>query len=231
MDNSLSLSQSFKIKNFFQSTGFILFFAIVCIILEFQIPIFYQHFFTNAFDMLNDFNSLIFFLSVTTICFFVLPSFFIYFLLKENIFDYGWCWPDKNRRVWLLFFITLPIGVICIDWLSQKASFQQYYGGIKHLFGMRFFILQPLISIIYYIAEEFFFRGFLFLMLWKKIRWHSLWLTELIFAAAHLAKPDLEILFSIPVGIVLNILTLWSRSILPAIFFHSILGISLIFCI
>ena len=79
----------------------------------------------------------------------------------------------------------------------------------------------------YYIGEECFFRGFLFLGLWRRVRWHSFWITDVLFTLAHIGKPGLEILLCIPASIIFNCLTLFTRSIVPAVIVHTIMGIML----
>ena len=90
-------------------------------------------------------------------------------------------------------------------------------------------MVQCIFLPLYYFSEEFFFRGFLFLLLWKKVRWHSFWITDILFAAAHILKPGLEILLCIPASVIFNVLTLYSRSIVPALMVHLIVGMSLNF--
>ena len=92
---------------------------------------------------------------------------------------------------------------------------------------IKFILVQLLILPPYYFCEEFFFRGFMFMGLWKKINWHSFWVTDIIFFYSHLGKPPLELIFALPVGIVLNYITLRTKSVYPAIIVHCIAGIFL----
>ncbi len=113
---------------------------------------------------------------------------------------------------------------------SKQPEFQATYAlgqpSIKKLI-----LLNTVLFPSYYFSEEFFYRGFLFLGLWRRIKWHSFWVTDFIFAFAHLGKPGLEILLSMFASVVFNILTLSTKSIYPALITHWVVGCTFILLI
>jgi uncharacterized protein len=191
---------------------------------EMSAGVVYQKYFLKHIN-LEQADSIIFFLCYTIILFFIAPLIFARVLLREKQQALGLRAPDNIAKAWALFIIALPISLYCMHALAKTPAFQAYYGFSHHVTFIRFLMIQFTLLVIYYVPEEFFFRGFLFMLLFKRIGWHALWITEIFFALAHLYKPMMEITYAIPVGIILNLLTLWTRSIVPAYFFHCCLGI------
>ena len=216
--------------SFFNSPSIIILVASTLIILEIIAPAAYTHFFSTTFDFKKT-QCLVFYLIYTFICFFVLPSFFATVILKDKLYNLGFRWPEDTLKARLLFITAFPACIACAVWLATQPSFQIFYGFSLRVPFTQFIIMQLISLPLYYLIEEFFFRGLLFLLLWKRIGWHAFWITELLFTLAHLGNPGLEVLFTIPIGIFLNLLTLWTRSVLPAIIFHSTIGMLLNFIV
>lgn len=145
------------------------------------------------------------------------------FISRQTPKDLGLERPENNKIAWLLILVSL---IPLIPVVSYCASYKQvqFFYSLKNLSPVQFTLIFLFVLPPYYIAEEFFFRGFLFMGLWKKLGWHSYWITELIFTWAHLGKPPIEILVAFPVGIVLNFLTLRTKSIYPAVIVHYTMG-------
>lgn len=198
--------------------------AFILITWELQAASAYQKLFTQTFDITQA-QSIIFYLAYTYAFFALLPGFFSVFFLKETLQTLAVRWPSHQLKAWLLTLFSFPICFACLMWLSKTPSFQSYYGFSHHVSFEKFITIQLTLLPIYYVAEEFFFRGFILLNLYKRLGWHAIWITEFLFVIAHVAKPGLEIIFAIPVGIVLNLLTLWTRSIAPAIAYHYCIGL------
>lgn len=158
----------------------------------------------------------------TLVWFLLFPAITNKWVFKETIKEMGLALPE--RKYWTLFLIAIAL-LILIPWItyfSQTPPFQGY-----SLFNLSLpkFLLMMCLFPVYYMGEEFFFRGFLFLGLWKRVGWHSFWITDIIFTLLHIGKPGLEILLCIPASIVFNALTLLTRSIYPAVLVHSTMGI------
>ena len=109
---------------------------------------------------------------------------------------------------------------------SVKSTKQDYYSFKRGpLFNFLALIILP--SLIYYFAEEFLFRGFLFWGLWHKIKYHSFWITSLIFSIFHLSKPLPEVFFAFFVSLIFCYLSFKTKSFVPAAVTHFLVAIAL----
>lgn len=222
--NDSEIKMNFIAQSFKSIFGLI-FLSFIFIFVEAFLAIVFSNYF-GVFDQTKIF-SLFFFLIYSMICFFVFPAALAKFLFKESLSEMGLKKVDNPLKagilVSLFLFILIPYIIFC----AHRSEFHGYSLGHPSLikFGLISISFFPL----YYFAEEFFFRGFLFISFWKKVRWHSFWITDIIFTFSHIGKPGLEILLCIPVSVMLNILTLSTRSIYPAVIVHSTLGILLSF--
>lgn len=168
------------------------------------------------------------FVTLYTVLFFlVIPLLINKFILKENLKNLGLMIPEKKIRALVLTLLGLLILMPPILHLAKRPEFQAFYSFGKISLGASVF-MQLVDFPIYYFSEEFFFRGFLFITLWKRVGWHSFWITDIIFTLAHLTKPPLELLLSIFASVVFNILTLNTKSIYPALVVHYCMGIALV---
>ncbi len=171
-------------------------------------------------------GSSIFFILYAGCGFLIIPLIINRLLIKKSLSYFGLTYPAHTISATLYTLGTLALLMPFIALMAKQPSIQQFYMPADKSMA-RFVIIQLTLLPIYYFAEEFFFRGFLFLGLWKKIGWHSYWITEYIFIIAHFGKPGLEIFLSIPAGVILSSLTLRTKSVYPAIFVHYIMGVTL----
>ena len=204
----------------------IVLFACITIVYEIIPPYFYKKYLGFDFDIKQT-SSLIYYLAYTYVCLAIIPFLYAHFVLKENRDSLALRWPQFKLKAWLLILCSVPIFFACSAIMAKLPVFQYYYGFSHHVSLLKFITIQVTMLPLYYMAEEFFFRGFILYTLFKRIGWHAIWITEFLFVIAHVSKPGLEILFAIPVGVVLNLLTLWTRSIVPAIVYHTGIGILL----
>jgi membrane protease YdiL (CAAX protease family) len=156
----------------------------------------------------------------------LLPAFISKFLYKKNLQEIGLSLPNNKKMTIILTSSALIIMLPMILYFSTLKQFQSYYFW-GHTSLIQFIIIQFVLVPFYYFAEEFFFRGFLFINLWNRVGWHSFWISEIIFTYAHLGKPWLEVILSIPASIVLNYLVLKTRSIFPSMLVHYSMGVLL----
>jgi membrane protease YdiL (CAAX protease family) len=199
----------------------------ICIVEMFLISIF-STIFGTTFSKYNVAH-LLFFDLYTALCLLVLPLVLNKLIFKANTTDLGLRLPASRIKAVvysvLVLLIILPVFYFVF---MNNASFKTAYtfsgGGISIAY---FMFLQFFILPVYYFCEEFFFRGIYFMYLWEKIGWHSFWITEVTFMFAHLGKPGIEILISFPAGILLNFLTIKTKSIYPAALVHTIIGITI----
>ncbi len=160
------------------------------------------------------------------ICFFILPAITAKWIFRENLQHLGLQFPKNKLKAISYIVISLFIVLPLMFFFSTQAQCRAYYF-LGHMPLTKFIFLHMTFVPLYYFAEEFFFRGYLFLGLWKRIGWHSYWVTEILFILAHLWKPGMEILLSLPAGIVLSYITLKTRSVYPAMLVHYTMGVFL----
>jgi membrane protease YdiL (CAAX protease family) len=173
----------------------------------------------------NNMLHLLFFDVYTVLCLLALPLLFNAWVLKFSIKDLGIRPPVniKSTIVYGTFLLLIVLPVFYYIFMTD-VQMKVVYAIPQSVSLVYLIFLQLFILPIYYFCEEFFFRGFFFMYLWKKIGWHSYWITEITFMFAHAGKPMIEIWVSFPVGILLNFLTLKTRSIYPAVVVHTTVG-------
>lgn len=152
---------------------------------------------------------------------FLLPILFVKYVFKNKLADFGFCFPrQKNKALvfsGLVIFLFSPLMIF----LSRTEQFRTYYFlSVSEKTPGYFLFAAVFLPALYYFAEEFLFRGFLFFGLWPKLKYHSFWVCSLIFAFFHLTKPPLEILFAFVLSFILCSLSLRFRSFLPAALVH-----------
>lgn len=202
-----------------KTTPILLVFSIFILYIQMRLPL-YFHDISN----LNQVFLLALLHVITSfIFFFTVPAVASTFIFKLSLKELGVCFPTEKIRslffTLIAFLLLVPTFYLMTTYPSIRIFYTLPSQNILEVSGM--LLLFPL----YYFGEEFFFRGFLFLSLWKKIGWHSFWVTDIIFTLSHLGKPGMEILLCIPASVIFNLLTLYTRSIYPAIFVHSSMGV------
>ena len=172
-------------------------------------------------------TSIVFLVLFTCLVCFALPAATSKLFLREKLKDLGLIFPPNKLKALLLILAALLLLLPFIFILAKRPEFQRHYSlaqpNLTELIFLNVFLFP-----LYYFTEEFFYRGYLFLGLWKRLKWHSFWITDIFFAFAHLGKPGYEILLSMFASVVFNVITLSSRSILPAMITHWIMGTTLI---
>lgn len=210
------------------SSEVVIFLSLIILFLQIISPSAYSLFFGNYNILLLGCFS---FTVMYSFCFFfVLPATLNQLLLKEKLATIGLQIPQNKKRSLMLIIVTSSLLFPYMYFCAGLPCFQRGYP-LKGLSPTDLIYIQFPLLTIYYFAEEFFFRGFLFLTLWRKIGWHSFWITDIIFTISHLGKPIPEILLCIPVSIIFNLMTLFTRSIVPTFIVHYALGLWLIHCV
>ncbi len=156
---------------------------------------------------------------------FILPSIILKYVFRQLLVDFGLHVPENRRAAVRLTLSILFLSLVAILILSTTKSFQNYYL-LKYPLKWSF-LIEVLASGIYFFSEEFFFRGLLFFGLWRKLGWHTFWVTNLMFALLHFDKASGEMLFSFFAGLVLSYLSFRTKSFLPAATVHFLMALTL----
>jgi len=213
---------------FIQSPLVLIVFSYALLICQFTIPGDYSYLFHTQYTIkgihfpLNNF-----FIFCTFIFFFLLPYLFNKFVYKKDGASVGLCLPPKKLQAIFLSLGVLAVLMPVIIYLSSLKSFHHYYD-LDHPSTLHFLYLITVIGPLYYFFEEFYFRGFLLMNLQSRLGWHSYWITDIIFVMAHFTKLPQEVMYALFAGILLAFLTLRTKSILPAMFVHYCLGVTML---
>lgn len=152
--------------------------------------------------------------------FFILGSLVIKFVLKENLSDYGLKVGDYKAGL-LISFVFIFLMAIIIWFVSSTPAFAEKY---PHLDSAKdswnIFLIYELGMLVYMIAWEFIWRGFMLFGLEKRFGFYSVLIQMIPFVILHNGKPFLETFGAIFGGIALGILAFRTRSIYYCIITH-----------
>jgi len=160
------------------------------------------------------------------VTFFLVPAWLLKHFFAGNLRDYGLVWPEKIKTALILTFIALLVLLPFLFFFSKKVEFRDYYS-TGTFSPLQFFFAAVAAPLVYYFAEEFLFRGFLFFGLLRRIGYHAFWLSSLLFALLHATKPTGEIFFAFFSGIVFAYLSFRTKSFLPAALLHFLVALIL----
>ena len=158
---------------------------------------------------------------------FILPALYVKFGMKSSLRQFGWGAGDiKYGLKWL---ITIPLLVAPIIFIASKMpSLRTEYPLAKSLLTdqTHLFVYETAYVMFYYVAWEFFFRGFLLFGLKERFGAVNAILIQTISSClVHIDKPEGEIIGSIVVGILFGMIALRSRSIWYVFLIHVSIGV------
>jgi membrane protease YdiL (CAAX protease family) len=125
-------------------------------------------------------------------------------------------WKTGLKVSAALIVIALPV----MHFGSTLPEFQEYYptwGPASE--SLQNFILFEVYVFAIMLCTEFFYRGFLLNALLRETRYGNV-IHAFIYMLAHIGKPDLEVIYSLPVGWLFGKIDLKCRSILPSLLMH-----------
>ncbi len=222
--NAAPASFGTAMRGFCQSLPIFLIFAFGFLYLEMLTPVFYPSW-LGAFNG-RALSGVVFITLVSWIFYFGAPALYAKLFFQENPRAFGVRWPAQKLTALAYLLAAFCLLEPYVYYCNTFANFHVYYV-VENMGWPRLLLLNLIVFPCQYFAEEFFFRGYLFIGLWRKVKWHSFWLTDVFFTFSHMGKPGLEILLCIPASVVFNVLTLVTRSIYPAVILHACLGISM----
>lgn len=154
------------------------------------------------------------------ITFFVLPVLIIRLILKEKLSDYGLRIGDYKigLKISLIFLsIMLPF----VWFASSSDAFANVYPHLPSAKqSWQIFIIYEIGLLVYMIAWEFIWRGYMLFGLYEKFGFYSLFIQLIPFVILHNGKPMLETFGSILAGLALGILALRTKSIFYCVIAH-----------
>jgi membrane protease YdiL (CAAX protease family) len=165
--------------------------------------------------------------SIFFLLMFVLPVVYVKFVMRKPLGNFGWGLGDVKYGVkWLL---TIPLLVVPLMFVASKMpGLRVEYPLAKTLLHNRdaLFLYESAYVLFYYVAWEFFFRGFLLFGLRERFGDVNAILIQTISSClVHIGKPESEIIGSIVVGVLFGMIALRSKSIWYVFLIHASIGV------
>jgi len=165
--------------------------------------------------------------------FFIIPVFFIKFIWKEDLSDFGFKTGDiKTGAKFVLLSLPLIATGMIISVLMpefQPPFFRDVYPAIPAVKNsLSGFFLSLCFLILYYASFEFFYRGWLLFGLRKKLGdLFSILIQTIPSVMIHIHSPDAELFAAIPAEIFFGWLALKTGSIFYPFLIHLFVGITI----
>lgn len=159
---------------------------------------------------------------------FVLPVLFIHFRLKRKLSDFGLGFGDISVGIKFIA-IAVPFIITPIIYLaSRMPDIRGEYPLFRMLYMRRdlVFLYELCYVIFYYIAWEFYFRGFLLFSLKGEFGGFNAILIQTISSCLiHIGKPSGETIGSIIAGVIFGLIALRTKSIWYVFILHASIGV------
>lgn len=159
---------------------------------------------------------------------FIVPILIITFAFKKPWHDFGWQWGDWRYGLKTLL-ITIPLLVVPLMYVaSHLPDVHSEYPLLKLLLTRHDLIIYYQIAyvVFYYLAWEFFFRGFLLFGLKPHFgNMNAVLIQTISSCLIHIGKPEGEIIGSIIIGILFGAIALRTRSIFYVFVLHAAIGV------
>jgi len=140
-------------------------------------------------------------------------------ILRRNPLDFGLRFG--NSRVWCFHVIASFIIALPILYIASRSSSLAAYYTIQQFDAVKY----SLETIVYLLAWEFLFRGFLLFGLKEKLKESSILVQMVPFALIHFGKPEIETISTIIMGIYLGYVAYRGNSYWPAFIIHIFINI------
>ncbi len=213
-----------------QNSDFEFIIVVLCVTICFN----FYHFITTAANTKEKFiqhysqSHLIFFQRFTGVCFYgLVPVVVVLVFLTKDLEDYG---LNFSFQMVMLHWILILGGILLLTVLltAQKPENLKQYPQIRQKqWSLQLLIFSALSWVVYLLAYEFTFRGFLLFASVRAIGvWPAIGLNAAIYSLVHVPKGAREAAGSIPLGIVLSFATLQTGNIIIPFTVHCILALS-----
>lgn len=157
------------------------------------------------------------------------PLLFVKYVMGKRAVDVGWrvIWDWSNLRIYVaLYFAVLPF----VIWASGQESFQQTYPFFKpegYDPAWKWFVAWEFSYFLYFLAFEFFFRGFMLQALRPRFGTMAVAFMLIPYVMIHFRKPFAEALGAIIAGIILGVLAYRSRNAFHGALLHYAVAITM----
>lgn len=176
----------------------------------------------------------------------LVPVILIKKVLGQRLSDYGLCLPPRGRRkfAWLAAGTLLIVSIPAFYTGIHDAGMRSIYPLYSEFRGVGQFLVYQLGYLLFFIAIEFMFRGYLLFGLYQLrdrdapagvsgvpgpllFGYYAIFVSMLSYTAWHLGKPLPELWGTLFWGLAAGAIVLESRSLVPVILTHWVLNIFL----
>jgi uncharacterized protein len=172
------------------------------------------------FSFLGERQQLFGWFGLNVVVLLIVPLLIIRFVFRESLAEFGFTLGRAD--IWgkyLLVFLIVFVPVAAIA--SRLPEFQRFYPRYIWARQDHLLIIPSIIGwCCYFLAWEFFFRGFLLFGLGRRLGPIAIFIQMVPFTMAHFPKPELESLSAIIAGIALGIMAWRSRSFVGTWLLH-----------
>lgn len=149
-------------------------------------------------------------------------------LFRESPSDYGVRLGDLKIGL-LLLALSVPVILLISYFTAPNSAFRAEYPINRHAGqSSQTFAVHAVVMLFFYLGWEFHFRGFLQFGLARSMgRENSLGVQVVSSCLAHLGKPPLELLASIPAGVFWGVQAYRTHALWTGVLQHWLLGVSL----
>lgn len=178
----------------------------------------------------SDLSNYLYWFAGDFILLFIIPAAAIKVIFRQKVADYGFRAGDSALGLKITAISIVPM-LITVWFISSMPSFSEAYpllSASKESWNI--FILFEAALLLYLIAWEFLWRGYMLFGLEPAMGYYTVLIQMLPFVILHNGKPALETFGAIPGAIILGFLALRTRSFLYGVLIHFTLlfGIDLI---
>jgi membrane protease YdiL (CAAX protease family) len=151
-------------------------------------------------------------------------------VLLSGVFSAGaeWFGAVSGKTFWVLLFGLLSLLSFLLGWFGapRYVTNLKSHAPICPISG-RFASAHLLVRTLFLLAYEFFFRGIMLASFMEKLRLpDAILLNTALYSLAHVYSRPRDIAGSVPLGILLCILTIELRSVWPAVIIHFLLALT-----
>lgn len=181
----------------------------------------------GRFGFLGERQQLFGWFALNFLALFVGPALLVRFIFRESLSEYGL--RLGRADIWLKYllgFLAVMVPVAAIA--SRIPEFQDFYP--RYAFARHeHWLILPSIGgwLVYFLAWEFFFRGFLLFGLGRRLGPVAIFIQMVPFTMAHFPKPEMESLAAIIAGVALGVMAWRGKSFVGPWLLHWVAATSM----
>jgi len=156
------------------------------------------------------------------IYFLALPLLTIVLVLRKNPLDFGL--RPGNAKIWSLYVVATIIVAAPVLYFASRSSVLAHYYAVPQFDVVKYSIQ----TVIYLLAWEFIFRGFLLFGLKSRFKEASILVQMIPFVLLHLGKPEIETLSTLITGLYFGWVAYRGNSFWPAYIMHLFINIAFV---